>query len=432
MSLSHCSRALREQARILGHPSLTTPSVAGLQRSVARWENAASPTLPDERYQLLLCCLYAHTPVGDVALGPGSDFAEVLHALEDLGIGQAALSALRSTVTRVLSDKGTGLISLLSPKMSSMLATVLDRPERVDEQLAADLQSAVASVGAQIDNLPFVRLQLMLTPIVEACRQLLALPLPEPIQSSVRRAITSAYTLAGRLAFELRDETASSAWYAAATHEAGLLAEPWRRANVHLAHAMVALHSADGHSRARVLTDAAVRDANRGQNTTVRAWSYAWQSAMAARSGEQRVAQGALGLAALGVDRAQGDGASPLKFEPWRLRAFEGVCELFVGEVASADAYLGQALQSRHLLLAERAILISDQALARLHLGDPRAAAELLHECIDMSPVGGRIPAVRLHWARKALSPWRHEQFVADFDDRLLDATLGAEGPARA
>lgn len=69
--------------------------------------------------------------------------------------------------------------------------------------------------------------------------------------------------------------------------------------------------------------------------------------------------------------------------------------------------------------------LLPDQALARIRLDDPHAAAELLHECIDgASSTGGRVATIRLRRARRELRPWRSENFVADLDDHLID-TLG-------
>ncbi|MEI5034195.1 hypothetical protein RB201_20125 [Streptomyces sp. S1A(2023)] len=70
LSLAGTARALSQTAMALHQPRL--PAVASVQRSVARWESAA-PTLPDERYQLLLAHLYARTPAGEMSVGPGSD-----------------------------------------------------------------------------------------------------------------------------------------------------------------------------------------------------------------------------------------------------------------------------------------------------------------------------------------------------------------------
>ncbi|MFF8505493.1 hypothetical protein ACF07L_33280 [Streptomyces anulatus] len=67
-----------------------------------------------------------------------------------------------------------------------------------------------------------------------------------------------------------------------------------------------------------------------------------------------------------------------------------------------------------------------DQALARIRMGDPRSASELLHECVLAAvATGGRVPAIRLRRARVELRPWRREDFVANLDDHLMDVLGG-------
>ncbi|MFD0393774.1 hypothetical protein ACFQ3Z_20790 [Streptomyces nogalater] len=74
----------------------------------------------------------------------------------------------------------------------------------------------------------------------------------------------------------------------------------------------------------------------------------------------------------------------------------------------------------------QRAIVATDQALARIRLDEPESAAELLHGCIDAaSATGGRVASIRLRRARSNLRPWRREDWFADLDDHLIDA-LGA------
>ncbi|MGV9310115.1 hypothetical protein ACWDLG_42695 [Nonomuraea sp. NPDC003727] len=71
----------------------------------------------------------------------------------------------------------------------------------------------------------------------------------------------------------------------------------------------------------------------------------------------------------------------------------------------------------------QRAIVSTDQAIARIRLDDPRSGAELLHECIDAaSETGGRVAAIRLRRARRDLHPWRREDFVSDLDDHLIES----------
>jgi hypothetical protein len=66
------------------------------------------------------------------------------------------------------------------------------------------------------------------------------------------------------------------------------------------------------------------------------------------------------------------------------------------------------------------------QAVSSLERGvGPAAAVERLHECVDLTAsTRGRVPAQRVREARLALSPWRNERFVAEFDDHLHNALI--------
>jgi transcriptional regulator with XRE-family HTH domain len=425
LSLSDVARALHQYAADLHQPHL--PAVASVQRSVARWESAR-PTMPDERYQLLLAHLYARTPAGELSLGVGSDVSELLSALRLFGESERRVAELRSLLVRALTDAGGGMLAFMAPGAQSGLAAALADPSRADEDVVAGLASVVSDVNAEVGSLPFVRLQLMLAPAVEACRRLLAGSLPDPLQASLREAAVAASALAGRLAFETRDDAASRALYAEASREAALLEDPWRRAGVHMSHALVTLYSTQGLEPARLLVDEAVRAARSGDSPLVRARAHALQAEIAARAGQERQSQAALGLAWYDLEAAHVGDPAPTSFSPGHLRGFEGVCELYVGDPAAAhDRFARSAASlSAPREQVQRAIVTTDQALARIRLDDPRAAAELLHECVGAaSATGGRVPAIRLRRARQELRPWRREDWVADLDDHLMDV-LGA------
>ncbi|WP_308434580.1 hypothetical protein [Streptomyces melanogenes] len=350
-------------AEDLGHPRTSLPSVAGLQRSVARWESA-SATRPDQRHQLLLAHLYARTPAGAFALGAGSDFVELLDALACLGEGERQLAELRTLLLRTATDQGGGMLALLSTEVQSGLAAALSDPSRADEHAVAVLASVVSDVNAQVGSLPFVRLQLMLAPALEACRRLVAGPVPESLLPDLRAVAVSAHTLAGRLAFETRDDVASRSLHGEATQQASLLPEAWRRSVVHMSQALVTLYSTDGLGGARALVQAAVRDARIGGSVVVRARAHALQAEIAARAGQERQAQSALGLAWYDMESGHQQDPSGTSFTAGHLRGFEGVCELYVGDpyvahdrfAASAEALVAPREQ------VQRAIVTTDQA----------------------------------------------------------------------
>ncbi|MCL6291756.1 hypothetical protein ABTY35_04335 [Streptomyces fimicarius] len=424
LSLAAVARALSQIADALHQPRL--PAVASVQRSVSRWESAA-PTLPDERYQLLLAHLYARTPAGQMAVGAGSDLAELLGALLDLGESEPRVDQLRTALIRTATDTG-GMLALLSTHVQSDLSAALVEPSRATEETSAGLAAVVADVNAQVGSVPMVRLQLLLAPVIDACRRLQAGLLPEPVAGHIRAVSVAACSLAGRLAFENRDDSASQALYAEATDQAGQLGNAWLRASVHMSHALVTLYSSPHLADAQRLVDQAVRAAGSGDSVQVRARAHALQAEIAARAGSERQAQAALGLAWYDIEGRRSGDPSGSTFSAGHLRGFEGVCQLYVGDPSAAhDRFADSAAAlTAPREQVQRAIVRTDQALARIRMGDPRSAAELLHECVLAAvATGGRVPAIRLRRARVELRPWRREDFVADLDDHLMDV-LGA------
>ncbi|MEU8976664.1 hypothetical protein AB0D11_47335 [Streptomyces monashensis] len=425
-SLSGLARAIIDKAAELGQP--LDASVASVQRTVARWESSKGPILPGDRYQLLLAHLHARTADGQTSLGAGTDFAELLDALAHLGEREQRLSELRTLIVKTATDDGGGLLALLGPSTQRALSTVLADPTRLDEGLLDAMHLAVGDVNGQVGSVPFVRVQLLLAPIVESCRRLLDGAVPEPLLPGLQAIAAQAYTLGGRAAFETRDDEASRALYAEATAIAGGIGSPWRRAVVHMSHALVTLYSTPGIEAAQRLVDAAVRDARAGESVTVRARAHALQAEIAARAGKERHAQAALSLAWYDMDSDRDGDPAPTSFSPGHLRGFEGVTSLYVGDPAKAHDYFAQSAEALKAPRerVQRAIVSTDQALARIRLDAPESAAELLHGCIDAASVtGGRVASIRLRRARGDLRPWRREDWFADLDDHLIDS-LGA------
>ncbi|MYT30919.1 hypothetical protein GTY73_19355 [Streptomyces sp. SID8354] len=375
--------------------------------------------------------MYARCPDGETALGAGSDFAELLDALRHLGESERAVDELRRLLVRTSTDAGFDLLALLGPQARTTLTKVLADPGQADEALLEVMSTAVSDVNREVGSLPFVRLQLLLAPVVESCRRLLASDVPAPLLPGLWTVAAQTYTLAGRLAFETRDDIAAHNLYTAATTAAGNIGTPWRRAVVHMSHALVTLYSTPGLEAARCLVDAAVRDARAGESATVRARAHALQAEIIARAGgghAQRQARAALSLAWYDLDGDRVGDPATSSFTAAHLRGFEGVTSLHVGDAAAAHDEFARsaAALTRPREQVQRAIVTSDQAMARLRLGDPQSAAALLHACVDAaSATGGRVAMIRLRRARRELRPWRREDWVADLDDHMIES-LGA------
>jgi hypothetical protein len=97
-SLHDMAQALRDTARAIGATSLAHVQLASVRRSIERWESPTSKAGPGNQYQILLAHLFARTPDGAVALGPGSDFETFLIGLTKSGIPPQRIDHLADLV----------------------------------------------------------------------------------------------------------------------------------------------------------------------------------------------------------------------------------------------------------------------------------------------------------------------------------------------
>ncbi len=408
--------ALRAVAEHIGVTASVSAQLSSVQRSIARWESTASRTVPGERSQLLLAHLYAHTGSGELALGAGSDFDTLMTALAHHGVPAQRTRELRDLVMRSTGVDDGQLLALLADPTRRLLIGALRDPRCLDVELIEHLAAAVSEVDRQISSVPFARLQLLLAPVVEVC---LRLQDTEQLRARLGALRCDAYLLAGRIAFETRDDAAARRWYTRAVAASG---DPTRRAVARTSYAMTVLHST-GDGAARSIVDAAVADARLGSDRRVRARAYALQAEVAARSGRYRDAVAALRLAWLDLESAGAGGGG---FTEGRLRGFEGVCELHVGTERAHDQ-LERCLATLNAPRdqVQRGIIGTDLAIARLRAGDVRSATTLLHDSVDTTAAtGGRVAALRIARARRELAPWRTESFVTELDEHIYDAFL--------
>lgn len=414
-SWADLSRALRDAALGLSVTSLTNRQPASIQRTVARWESLTERTAPGERYQLLLAHLYARTPSGDLALGSGSDFAALLDALRHFGTPPQRVRQLVELITQNAAGVGE----------QSGIAVRHD-PSLLDHESLDRLRDSLAVINAKVGSTPFVRLQLQLAPIVDSCRWILRIDRPDLLHELMLLAV-DAYALAGRLAFETRDDEVAMAFYADATGVAGRLEDRSHRAQVQASHAMVMLHATNDPEAARTIARVATVDAHRGTSYAVRARAHAVHAEICARAGQAGEAAVALDRAWKTVQQLTTDDSRG-GFNADRLNGFEGLCALHAGNAGGAHDSLEHSLLalSTSRDAVQRGIVSTDLALARLRLGEPAACVDLLHEAVDITAAtGGRVSAQRIRLARRELRPWRAEDFLAELDDHIHDTLIG-------
>lgn len=338
-------------------------------------------------------------------------------ALAHLGVTAQRSCELRDLVLRSTNVDGGQLLALLADPTRQLVIEALRDPWHFDVELINRLGASVSDLDRQIGSVPFVRLQLLLAPVVEVC---LRLHDAEPPLERLGALRCEAYLLAGRIAFETRDDVAARRWYHRAVAAAG---DPTRRATARTSYALTMLHSR-GHAAARTMVDAAVTDAKLGSDLRMRARAHALQAEVAARSGRGRDSAAALRLAWLDVESAGSDSG---RFGEDLLCGFEGVCELHVGTAERAHDQLERCLAALTSPRdqVQRGIISTDLAVARLRGGDVRSAVTLLHDCVDTTAAtGGRVAAQRISRARRELAPWRTESFVTELDDHIYDTFL--------
>ncbi|GLY42971.1 hypothetical protein Amsp01_089940 [Amycolatopsis sp. NBRC 101858] len=423
-SWADLARALQESARQLGMASLAASQRSSIRRAVARWESIDDGTNPGERYQVVLAHVYASTPTGQVGLGPGSDFELLLEAFRYFDVTSPRIQEIVEVIATCAGAEGTDLAMLLQPATRASVATAELGRSNLDEVIPS-LHEAVVSIDRQVGAQPFVRLQLQLAPVVDACRLLASQSGRRPADLPTLAA--AAFALAARLAFETRDDEAAMGFYAEATQAAGGLKDRSLRAMIRTSHTMVTLHATGDHRLAREIARAATVDAHRGSSYAVRARAHAVHAEINARAGQSRDAAEAISRAWTTVDQLSMDDPHQ-GFDGERLRGFDGLCALHAGDAGHAHSSLERSLESLRTSrdAVQRGIVTSDLALARLKLGDPRACVAGLHDAIDVaSATGGRVATQRVRLVRQALRPWRTEDFVAELDEHLHDALIG-------
>ncbi|MEV6639700.1 hypothetical protein [Amycolatopsis sp. NPDC051371] len=425
-SWTDLARALRDTAQQLTVTSLMNRHLASIQRAVARWESVSDRTSPGDRYQLLLAQLYARTPAGDLAIGPGSDFETLLDALRHFGTPPQRIQHLVDLVAQSGQNHGGDLLVALAHATLPTIGAVQRDPSTLDHEVVSRLHESVAAINGQIGGAPFVRLQLQLAPIVEACRRFLELDQVGP-RRELHLLAAAAYSLAGRLAFETRDDEAAMALYTEATRAAGHLADRSHRAAIQTSHTMVTLHATDDLAAARTIARAATVDAHRGPSYAVRARAHAVHAEISARAGQTREAVVALDRAWKTVEQLAVDDPHS-GFNADHLSGFDGLCALHAGDAGQAHDSLSRSVAALRLSrdAVQRGIVSTDLALARLRLDDPAACVDLLHKAVDIAATtGGRVAAQRIRLARRDLRPWRSEDFLAELDDHIHDTMIG-------
>jgi len=237
------------------------------------------------------------------------------------------------------------------------------------------------------------------------------------------------FALAGRLAFELRDDETARAHYRTAMARADRLSDGWLSAAVRTSYAMVTMHRSGELDDAERLAHQAVRAAMKGSSDVARARALSVQAEIAARRGLVRPVGAALDLAQAHMERPQPDDPGGSGLDPARLAGFVGLCRLLTCH-GDAVSHLERASAGVPATAnpVQRAIILADLALGyvRQKSPEPEASVRQLHECADLvARTRGRVGMQRIRQVRRQLRPWDGTPFLNELDDHMYTALLG-------
>jgi hypothetical protein len=402
------ARAIKSTAGQLSLDSAPATSISSVRRTIARWESeAATASVPDERYQWILAHLYAERN-GALVIGPGSDFLALLAAFRDMGIAQDRIRELHSAITSWAGGK------LTQPWRID--------PTRIVNGDLAELSAALTTIVSEVGTMPFSRSQIALAPYLDAFQHLQQTGTEIPPDAHV--LATRSFGSAGRLAFELRDDETARLYYDAALRHANKATDKMFAARVQTSLALITMHRDDNLASADRIIATAVKAAMGTPSMTARAKALAVQAEVAARRGLHQPAKSALELAEHYTAKAESNDPSGKPFDSARLSGFVGLHHLLTGDSWSAVVDLQNAasgIPEDHDPV-QHSIVIAD--LAHAHLArpkpEPEAAALALRKCVTIiGKTRGRVATGRVMRVRRLLRPWAGERFLEDLDDHI-------------
>jgi len=428
------ARYLKHLAERLGVRRVASATAKSIKRSVERWEAGGRP---DERYWLLLAHAYATTSDGEADLGPGSDFEQLMHAFELMGVPPHGLDDLREMVSSAVTTGSRAFLAYISPDLQRRLSWVLQHPDRLDRETVAQLQQAITRLRYQRGGaMPPVRLLLAGAPVAEAVRRLRHGCQPQRVREGLCTVAVQVLTFAGSLSFDLRDPDSMQAYYLDADEAGGELRDGWLEAFSLSSRSMITLHGRGDAEAALDLAERACARAADGSSRIVRARSHAILAEMAAATWDARRSERELGLARFHAD-ADGDDPAMAFFNETRaagldglrthIHGYDGACHIRLGRWQQAQWVLAQAASGLPAAGADRqrAIILADLALTYAKLGDMHMAAFLLGQAITLTATaGGTVPTQRIYEVRREFDPSQDATLLRELNERLHAAAL--------
>lgn len=342
-------------------------------------------------------------------------------ALGELGVSLDRRRVLRTLATAAATGVSGALLAFLAPDLQGRLRKTLEDPDQLDMETVESLERVVTDLQQQQEALPFAQVQTALSPTIHALRRLLRGRQEPAVRQALCSIAARAFTMAGRLSFELHDDEDANARYDEALRAVRELRDGSIEAATLTSRSMVTQYATADVEAARQLADRAVRRAQAGGDRAVRARALAVQAEMHARKGDERRSLRTLDLARVHL----ADHTHSRSFDEARLDGFEGVCRLWLRQFEVAGAALHRCVDALDgpRDSVQKSIVLADLSLAHVGQGEPEVACHVLADCAELvARTHGRVAGQRLHRVRQELQPWRTERFVEELDDRILAA----------
>jgi transcriptional regulator with XRE-family HTH domain/tetratricopeptide (TPR) repeat protein len=426
-------RLARELPSDLGLQRVAAVSVQSIKRTIRRWETDG--VQPDERYCVLLAHAYA-TRNGEATIGQGSEFELLVTAFAAMGVSVKRREYLCYLASAAATVAGGAFLSTFTPELRQRTERALMHPNQVDLGTLRGLRAAVSDLAQQSEGaMSYLRLVSAVTPHVLVVRHLLNGTQPDPVRQELCELAVQTFSLAGRLAFNLRDDLSARQFRADADVAAGELRDGWMKRWWLSSRARVARFNDKDLDSALFFAKKACEQSDRSSNVG-QAWSFCVLAEMYSLNGDERKARKAIDLARLfargDLDEDPAAHLFPesrfggLDAVQARISAYEGTCCLRAEQLDQAEAALTAALDGIPAAIqGQRSFLLADLATVAIRREQPERACDLLRAAYGIAGrTGAVIPLQRIYRVRRELHPWRHERFVMSLDELLLPAAL--------
>jgi transcriptional regulator with XRE-family HTH domain len=306
---------------------------------------------------------------------------------------------------------------------SNRLNFALNNPAKVDLVAVAYLGEQVQQLNAEYDSASSASL----LAAAGQCHGQVSFLRGHAANARIRRELLIAEadsaTLMGQLVWDAsqrRDQTVSTEYFDQAVNAARQIRDPVLEAHAQLRKGFVALYSEQSPKKGlRLCEEAAI--VSDGSSDVLAGLGQLHVGEAYAMLGERKQCEKALSSAEQHFARVDDADEAYDMFSPTQLDRLAGSCYLFLGVHTRAEEILARTARMLYRWKKSRSIVLENLALAYIRQGKLEEACATLHEAIDLIELtrgGGGLNIA--FGAGRELSPWRHEPWVQELNDRLF------------